>query len=533
MTLRGLISSNKQRAIFIILLYFIFAVTGSLDQYFFQFAVNGLSVGNLPVYIRWQLIEFIPVVCGVFILPLATYLFNAQIQEYLDQLRGQMVDHFYTENDATVAQMQNYLQSNLDTLTSDFALPWVNVLSNLFIILLSAGVLFSLNWSFVLLTAIFVLIDLSLPKIMARMTSEASRKVMKNTSAFLTGIGEWINGLNELRRYHAWTILNKELSSYAEKLEKSKINQTNKNCASNTINGIGNTLGQMSIAFLAGILFLTGQIKIGAALASTSFAFGIFSAVSSITSAAVKIKSTKNINQTTASLISNTKSRQKGSSAQIAQIEIKNLALKYPNGPIIKYPDFVINKGEKVLLSGDSGTGKSTLLQALLGKIKPYQGQIIFRNNTGQIFQPNLNRISYIAQDPQLFPGTIAENIVMFHQQLLDQVPNLINKVQLQSDIARFPQGTDTQVDLDKNNLSGGQRQKIILARSEVFADEIILLDEATSAIDSKATKQIIAELVHTNKTVIMIAHNLNSEVKNMFDKTIRLASQKENHHDF
>ncbi|MEB3362760.1 ATP-binding cassette domain-containing protein [Lactobacillus sp. R2/2] len=117
------------------------------------------------------------------------------------------------------------------------------------------------------------------------------------------------------------------------------------------------------------------------------------------------------------------------------------MALKYPNGPIIKYPDFVINKSEKVLLAGDSGTGKSTLLQALLGKIRPYQGQIIFRNNAGQIFQPNLNRISYIAQDPQLFPGTIAENIVMFHQQLLDQVPNLINKVQLQSDIARFPKG--------------------------------------------------------------------------------------------
>lgn len=281
---------------YFILFYFIFAVTGSLDQYLFQFAVNGLSVGNLPVYIRWQLIEFIPVVCGVFSLPLATYLFNAQIQEYLNQLRGQMVDHFYTENDATVAQMQNYLQSILDTLTSDFALPWINVLSNLFIILLSVGVLFSLNWSFVLLTAIFVLIDLSLPKIMVQITSEASRKVMQNTSAFL-----------------------------------------------------------------AGILFLTGQIKIGAALASTSFSFGIFSAVSSITTAAVKIKSTKNINQTTASLISNTKSKPNGSSAQIAQIEIKNLALKYPNGPIIKYPDFVVNKGEKVLLAGDSGTGKSTL----------------------------------------------------------------------------------------------------------------------------------------------------------------------------
>lgn len=533
MTLKGLVNSNRARAFWIILLYFIFAVTGALDQYFFQYAVNGLSVSNLSVYLHWQLIEFVPVICGVVILPLATYLFNAQIQEYLDQLRGQMVAHFYNENDATVAQMQNYLQNNLDTLTSDYALPWINVLSNLFIIVLSAGVLFSLNWSFVLLIAIFIVINLSLPRIMARMTSEASRKVMQKTSSFLTGIGEWINGLNELRRYHAWTILNKELSAYAEKLEKAKVNQTNKNCASNTINGIGNTLGQMSIAFLAGVLFLTGQIKIGAALASTSFAFGIFSATSSITSAVVKIKSTKNINQTTASLLSTGKSKSNSSSAQIAQIEVKNLALKYPNGRIIKYPDFVINQGEKVLLTGDSGTGKSTLFQAILGKMKPYQGRIIFKNNAGQVFQPNLNRISYIAQDPKLFPGTIAENIVMFHQQLLAQVPNLINKVQLQSDIARLPQGIDTKVDLDKNNLSGGQRQKIILARSEIFADEIILLDEATSAIDSMATKQIIADLVHNSKTVIMIAHNLNSEVKNMFDKTIRLASQEENDNDF
>ena len=105
------------------------------------------------------------------ILPLATCIFNEQIQEYLDQIRGQM----YTESDTTVVQMQGYLQSNLNTLTTGLALQWVNVLSNLHIILLSAGVLFSLSWTFVLLAAVFALIDLSLSKIMVRMQVHDSK----------------------------------------------------------------------------------------------------------------------------------------------------------------------------------------------------------------------------------------------------------------------------------------------------------------------------------------------------------------------
>lgn len=81
----------------------------------------------------------------------------------------------YTESDTTVVQMQSYLQSNLNTLTTGLALQWVNVLSNLHIILLSAGVLFSLSWTFVLLAAVFALIDLSLSKIMVRMQVHDSK----------------------------------------------------------------------------------------------------------------------------------------------------------------------------------------------------------------------------------------------------------------------------------------------------------------------------------------------------------------------
>lgn len=187
--------------------------------------------------------------------------------------------------------------SNL--LKIDYALPWIDIVSNFLIILLSVGTLFNLNWTFVLLTGILVLINLYLPKVMQKKTSQASTQVAQNNGSFLTVIGDWISGLNELRRYHAVSMLNRELTKYGEQLEKSKVYQTKTRTFSNTVNGFGNTIGQLSIAFLAGILFLLGQIKIGTVLAATSFAYSIFSAVSAITVAMVKLKSTKTINEKT------------------------------------------------------------------------------------------------------------------------------------------------------------------------------------------------------------------------------------------
>ena len=221
------------------------------------------------------------------------------------------------------------------------------------------------------------------------------------------------------------------------------------------------------------------------------------------------------------------------SNNSINKIEIHDLVLKYGSKKELQYPDFVINKGEKVLLTGDSGTGKSSLFKAILGEIKPYHGEIIFKTEEGKQFSPAPNEIGYLAQDPKVFPGTIADNITMFKKQLLDQVPDVLNKVQLTADVTRFPSGINTEVDLDQGNLSGGQRQKIILAREEIFKNDIVLLDEATSAIDSAATEKIMHELTTSDKTIVIIAHNLNDKVKAMFDKEIKLVSNKEEKDEF
>lgn len=137
MNLQGLLKINQKRATFVLLLYLIYSIAGTIDFYLFQFAVNSLEDGNLTEYIKWQVVQFIPAFFGICILPLADFLFNQQIQDYIDDLRSKMVRYFYAKNDLNVTQMQN----NLDTLTTDYALSWIAIISNFFIILLSVGAL--------------------------------------------------------------------------------------------------------------------------------------------------------------------------------------------------------------------------------------------------------------------------------------------------------------------------------------------------------------------------------------------------------
>ena len=86
-----------------------------------------------------------------------------------------------------------------------------------------------------------------------------------------------------------------------------------------------------------------------------------------------------------------------------------------------------------------------------------------------------------------------------------------------------MPAGINTVVDLKNENLSGGQRQKIVLARSEIHQQPFVLMDEVTSAIDQKATEKIVDELLKTDQTVLMIAHNFTPELKAKFDNEIKL----------
>ena len=173
-----------------------------------------------------------------------------------------------------------------------------------------------------------------------------------------------------------------------------------------------------------------------------------------------------------------------------------------------------------------SGAGKSTLFKLILGSIKPSKGKVEFKDKKGNVVNPDMTKIGYIPQNPNLFPGTIKDNITMFKDHLDQKVAQVIDEVNFAPDIAKFKDGVNEKLNLDNLNISGGQRQKIVLARAKIHDADIILIDEGTSAIDQKATMNILQKLVKEKATIVFIAHNFNEGMRQLFDREIHLVKE-------
>jgi ABC-type multidrug transport system fused ATPase/permease subunit len=200
-----------------------------------------------------------------------------------------------------------------------------------------------------------------------------------------------------------------------------------------------------------------------------------------------------------------------------ARVELRDVTFAYrPNEPILNRMSFVAEPGKVTALVGPSGGGKSTVLALLLRLYEVTDGDILI---DGQAIS-NVSRASlrhqtaYVGQDVYLFRDTIGQNIAFGNVGASQAEIVAAAKAACAHDfIMGFPLGYDTPVGEHGTQLSGGQRQRIAVARALVKNAPIILLDEATAALDSESEKQVQEAIEHLcqNRTTIVIAHRLHT----------------------
>ena len=200
------------------------------------------------------------------------------------------------------------------------------------------------------------------------------------------------------------------------------------------------------------------------------------------------------------------------------KIEFKNVNFRFKNAeaPVINNLSFSVNKGETVAFVGASGAGKTTLINLVIGFLRPNSGQVLIDGkdlNTINL-QSYRCHISVVPQTPILFTGTIRENITYGLENISDEFLNeVINAANLKELIDSLPNGLDTEITEHGSNLSGGQRQRVSIARAFVRNPKILILDEATSALDTVSEKKIqdsIERLVK-DRTTLIVAHRLST----------------------
>jgi len=202
------------------------------------------------------------------------------------------------------------------------------------------------------------------------------------------------------------------------------------------------------------------------------------------------------------------------------RVEFEDAVFGYdPLRPVIKGITIDIQPGEMVGLVGRSGAGKSTIINLICRFYDPQEGRVLIDGvDLRKIKQREWHRrLGIVPQESFLFHGTIAENIAYARPEASrDDIIRAARAANAHHFIVRFPDGYDTQVGERGARLSGGERQRISIARAILNDPKILILDEATSAVDTETEQQIqeaISRLVH-GRTVFAIAHRL-STLKN------------------
>jgi ATP-binding cassette subfamily B protein len=200
-------------------------------------------------------------------------------------------------------------------------------------------------------------------------------------------------------------------------------------------------------------------------------------------------------------------------------IEFRDLSFGYARGDaVLRHVNLEIEAGETVAFVGQTGSGKSTLMKLLLRFYTPDAGTILLDGEPIETLSlDSLRRqIGFVSQDVFLFQGTIRDNIAYGSAgATLDQVKAAADAAEATEFIARMPDGFDTVVGERGQKLSGGQRQRLSIARALLKDPPILILDEATSAVDNETEAAIQRSLQHIahSKTTLVIAHRLSTIV--------------------
>ena len=198
-------------------------------------------------------------------------------------------------------------------------------------------------------------------------------------------------------------------------------------------------------------------------------------------------------------------------------IIIKDMSFSYNDKEVIKNLNFEIKKKENIGIIGRNGSGKSTLLSLICGLLIPTKGTIkIDELDVGKNFDEYIKLIGYIPQNIHLIDDTIEKNISLgadIFKDKKEKLMSVIKKAQIEELISTLPKGMDTFIGEHGSNLSGGEKQKIGIARALYRDPEILIFDEVTSAMDLESEKKFVEEInkEYSDKTTIIVSHRLSA----------------------
>ncbi len=423
------------------------------------------------------------------------------------------MDYYSDKNNS---QIINCLQTDIDNVSSIMDRFMILNISFLFRVISGVAGLLFISWKLTLIVIIMVPIKYLVVQTISKHKKKKMERLIENYSDFSSWLGDNIEGVKDIK---LWNLYNKRYNSFEKKL-KNIINSERENTMLDTYNMCSEILLGWSVTgllyILGGILVVNGSLTIGGVLSFITYSNYVTGPISSIINLKYFLSRIYPSGERFFKFLDLENEYNPENAIEInkenLEIQFKKVAFTYKEKEeVLKDINFSVLKGEKVAIIGSNGSGKTTLVNLLLRFIEPTSGEIeICNENINQInLEQYRSLFAVVSQEPYLFYDTIQNNINLDESGSEDMVKNACLQSRASEFINKSPEKENSIVGQNGAKLSGGERQKLAVARAIVKDSPIVILDEATSGFDVESDSYlhdiILNELV--GKTVIMITH--------------------------
>lgn len=457
------------------------------------------------------------------------YYVNYVTQNIGTQLYARGISHslrlpyFVFEDQKSGEILQKIQKARIDNqaiITSGVNVIFVSLVGLAFVLVYAA----TINW------LVFAAYLLLLP-ILGSLTFYISKRIKASQQAIVKQMGALAGSTTE-------TLRNVELvkSLGLEQQETSRLNHVNSEILAlelkkiklvrklSFIQGTLINLCRSALLLLMLWLIFSQEISLGQFFSLLFYSFFIFNPLYELSNVATQYQEAKASNEVLDEILSMKPEETAGrvnTIDKINSLEFKDLSFKYGDEakPALKNITLSIKAGETVAFAGPSGAGKTSLIKLLLGLYQPTSGTITANGLDMGTIEPEhfKQKMSYVSQDTQLFAGTIRANLLFVKPEATDEeCLEALKHAAAMSILERSGEGLDTKIGEGGLKISGGEKQRLSIARALLRQPDVIIFDEATSSLDSLTEKEITETIKNIAKTrpgliTILIAHRLST----------------------
>lgn len=476
-------------SIFLIILLF---VTEYIDGY-----VMSSYIKNTVNYLR----------CDIF-----TKILNKDMKDFSLDNSGKYISILY--NDIKIIE---------DSLLNNIFL----VISSFISFIISLLFLFSISPSIVIFIVIFGILGFVIPNALSKKLIIEKNNYSHNLEEITSVTKDLFSGFEVIKGFNIGSKINTIFKNSSNTVESTK-----KKCSilESIIKGFSLSFSvtvYLGVLILGGYLMYKGEISVGTAIIIIQLSTHIVGPVKTSISLINQIKSVSLIaDKIDEILYDSCEDIEEISLPKFENsIEVKNLDFSYTNDrKALNNINLTFEKNKKYAIVGESGCGKSTLIKLIMRYYKDYNGDILIDNkDIHKIFSNDLYKnMSMIQQNVFMFDDSIKENIKLFANYSDEEVLSICDRSGLSNLISRLPDGINSLVGENGNRLSGGEKQRIAIARSLINNTKILILDESTSALDNETAYNLESSLLSINDlTLIVVTHKLIKNILLNYDEII------------